>query len=235
MGWDAMILGELTFESLAAAKRWRASRMLVAKTQWPFLLAPLDDEIGSDQGLASDFLAELEDLGGGHEFFEISGRAANVSFRGLLGEDTHREITTKLAGLLSAAHACGAAGSFEVQGGGRTTSAVVLEPQKRIRCRNGRANRKDDERWRAVLVRSTERMTSDPDAALPEPPPAREAREIQRLQALPKRTAAEERDLRDLQQLVVVKHNRLELDAKALKAAIKHVEGRIQARAKRKK
>jgi hypothetical protein len=228
-----MYLGELAFESPAEAKRWRASRMVVADAKWPFLLAPSVDEIGSDQGLASDFLVELEHLGGGPEFFEIDGRGANVSFRGLLGEDTHGEITTKLVGLLSAAHACDAAGSLEVQGGGGTVSIVVLEPQKRIRCRNGRENRKDHERWRAVLERSTERMKSDPRAAPPEPPTAHEAREIQRLEALPKRTAADERDLRDLRQLVLVRQNPLALDAKELKAAIKHVEGRMRARAKR--
>ncbi len=120
MSWDALIFGEL---ELAAPKqkKWLEARAVVAKARWPQILAPDEDQVGSDRGRVRELIEELRALGGGPTFFQLETRGPTVVIQALLPEDTYREVQNHLVGVLSAASKCGATGTVDVRNAGTLT------------------------------------------------------------------------------------------------------------------
>lgn len=228
MGWDAVIMGRLTLGDAAALERWKGARATIVKARWPGILAPMDDEVGSDQGVVGALLAELGRIRDGHEFLEVNELGNVVAFRGVLGEDTYRDVLSKLVAVLSAALTHDASGRFDVRNAGAHTggSVEVLAGKLRGRELKGKLGPEDEMMMRDAL--------RGPSAPKPATSPARMDPKILRLQALPKRTAAQERDLRDLLQLAQIKANR-SLSPAERKERLGRVESRMKARAKPKK
>lgn len=235
MGWDAIIMGELIFENPAAVALWKRKRAAVMAARWPSILAPFDDDIGSDQGAVDDLLEELRQQGGGHEYFEVTERGRAVTFRAYLGEDDYRSITPKLVALLAAANASGATGRFEVRNAGAHTGGAVDLGDGRLRMRElGRTLSPEDElRVREVIAQAGQRDLKRRAKERAKTPAAVADPRVRRLQSLAKRTPAQEADLRDLLQIAMLKENRAGDSPANVRGAIKRVAARLKSRAKR--
>jgi len=225
MGWDVVIFGEL---ELAAAKqkKWLEARAIVGKATWPQILAPDDDVIDSDRGSVADLLEQLRALGGGPTFFELVRKGSTVTIRAFLDEDTYREVQDDLVAVLSAASKAGATGRLDVRNAAALTGGAIELGAKGIRELAGKLTSEDKRRAEEILRRVA--APARPAARATPGDPA-----IARLQALATRTASQERELHDRLQLAMIRENRAGKSPADVKDAIKRVEARMKARAKR--
>jgi len=227
MGWDAVILGELELP-VAKQKAWLDARATIAEADWPPIFAPDDDLVGADRGVVGELVEELRAIHGGPAFFELVADGSTLTLHALLDEDTFRDVLDNLVAVVSAASACGAKGRVEVRNAGTLTGGVIELAGKAIRGRalTGKPTSADKRRVDAVLQRV--RPAVKPAAA------PRDAA-IARLQALVTRTAAQERELRDRLQLATIKENRARRSPADVKSAIRRIEARLKAHAKKPK
>lgn len=111
MGWDAVIVGDLTFQSGAA---WRERAARVADHRWPPMFAPSRD---TSHGTIDDVLALLarRPSGSGHHYLLLDVTEEQLRLRAVVGEDDYRELVDALGALLSSAVEHGARGRFQAR------------------------------------------------------------------------------------------------------------------------